>query len=211
MEIHRYVLHVAVLGGSLLWRLGLQALLTNQPGIKTVSHTATVDGIAGNPDVFLIDGAVADTLLIGVNAAFPGTPSLIITQTHNVMRLSRWLEQGALGIVDRETTLADLLGALRQVTTGELSLPPQFAVRLVQTMARRAPTETRLTEPLSEREKDVLTLLARGLSNKAIAQQIYVSVRTVEGHLANIYGKLGVHSRTEAALIAVRNGWVSTQ
>ncbi len=211
METHRYVLHVTVLGGSLLWRLGLQALLTNQPGIKTVSHTTTVDGIAGNPDVFLIDGSVADVSLVGVSATFPGTPAIIISQTQDLPRLSHWLEQGALGIVDRDTSLADLLGALRQVTTGELSLPPKLAVRLVQTMASRSPVETPLTEPLSTREKDVLTLLAQGLSNKAIAQQIYVSVRTVEGHLANIYGKLGVHSRTEAALIAVRNGWVSAK
>jgi len=77
-------------------------------------------------------------------------------------------------------------------------------------MAQQTPAEQpALPEPLSEREREVLTLLARGLSNKAIAQRLYLSVRTVEGHLANIYGKLAVHSRTEAALYAARQGWVS--
>ncbi len=77
-------------------------------------------------------------------------------------------------------------------------------------MARQTPSqENALPEPLSSREQEVLTLLAQGLSNKEIAQRLYLSVRTVEGHLVNVYGKLGVHSRTEAALYAVRQGWVT--
>ncbi len=210
MNSPQRLLHISALGGARLWRLGVQALLADRPGIQAVDHAASIADIAGKPDVILINGPAAENLLPKVRAAQPETPTLIITPTADLARLSRWIKQGALGMVDDNATLPDLLAAIRQAATGELSLPPALAVRMVQTMTARATPDDALVEPLSAREKEVLVFLARGLSNKAIAQQLYVSVRTVEGHLANIYGKLGVHSRTEAALIAVKNGWVAS-
>jgi DNA-binding NarL/FixJ family response regulator len=162
------------------------------------------------PDVLLLDGRIADDLLSPLLVSFPQSRLLVITDELSEAAVLAWLEQGALGCIERDASLPDLLNAIRQVAAGEVSLPQALALRLVTRMARQTPPqENALPEPLSNREQEVLTLLAQGLSNKEIAQRLYLSVRTVEGHLVNVYGKLGVHSRTEAALHAVRQGWVT--
>lgn len=203
-------LHICVLGGPTLWRLGLQALLTGQPNLAKVSQAADPTQVGDPPDVFLLDGRSVDELLPAVLTSFPQPNLLIIADELNESTMMTWLEQGILGCLERDASLPVLLNALRQVAAGEASLPQALAVRLVTRLARQspAPIETVLPEALSEREREVLILLAQGLSNKEIAQRLYLSVRTVEGHLANIYGKLGIHSRTEAALYAVRQGWL---
>jgi DNA-binding NarL/FixJ family response regulator len=203
-------LHVCILGGSTLWRLGLQALLADRPNLTTVTHAPDPAQVTGSPDVFLLDGHLADNFLTPILASFPQARLLIIADELNESAVLTWLEKGVLGCIERDTSLPDLLNAIRQVATGEVSLPPALALQLVARMAgQTTPPDTTLPDPLSQREQEVLTLLVEGLSNKAIAQRLYLSVRTVEGHLAHIYGKLGVHSRTKAALYAARQGWVS--
>lgn len=97
------------------------------------------------------------------------------------------------------------MSALRQVARGELFLSPPIVQQIVSSVkARTAPSEPDV-EPLTDREREVLHLLAQGLGNKDIAQKLYLSVRTVEGHLANIYGKLHVKSRTEAVMWTVEH------
>lgn len=203
-------LHLCVLGGPTLWRLGLQALLTGQPNLAKVTQAADPTRVGDPPDVFLLDSRSVDELLPAVLASFPQPNLLIIADELNESTVMTWLEQGILGCLERDASLPALLNAIRQVAAGEASLPQTLAVRLVTRLARQSSTltETVLPEALSEREREVLILLAQGLSNKEIAQSLYLSVRTVEGHLAKIYDKLGVHSRTEAALYAVRRGWL---
>ena len=95
------------------------------------------------------------------------------------------------------------------MASGEALFGPAIAKRLLNYLTDLTSTTPRGAFPeLTDREREVLILLAKGLSNKEVAQRLYLSVRTVEGHLANIYDKLGVHSRTEAALYAVRQGWL---
>jgi two-component system NarL family response regulator len=205
-------LHVCILAGPMLWRLGLQALLTNRPNLTRVTHAAEPSEAIEPPDVFLLDGYAGDDVLTSIPAAFPQAHLLIIADDLPESAVLSWLEKGVLGCIERDASLPDLLNAIRQVAMGEASLPQALALRLVTRMARQTPTdEPALPEPLSKREREVLILLAQGLSNKEIAQQLYLSVRTVEGHLVNIYGKLGLHSRTEAALYAVRQGWVTLE
>jgi len=202
-------LTVCVLGGPTLWRLGLQALLTDQPSLALVTHASDPTEVVNGPGVFLVDGRAADSLLSPILAAFPQAYLLVIADELNESDVLAWLEQGVLGCIERDASLPELLNAMRQVAGGEVSLPQAVALRLVARMARQAPPEEKvLPDPLSEREQEVLALLAQGLSNKEIAQRLYLSVRTVEGHLVNMYGKLGVHSRTEAALYAIIQGWV---
>lgn len=203
-------LHICILGGPTLWRLGLQALLTDQPSLATVTHASDPTEVIEPPDVFLLDDRTEDDVLTTVLTSFPQVHLLIIADALPEAIVLNWLAKGVLGCIERDASLPDLLNAIRQIALGEASLPQALALRLLARMAQQTPAEQpELPEPLSEREREVLALLARGLSNKAIAQRLYLSVRTVEGHLTNIYGKLAVHSRTEAALYAARQGWVS--
>ncbi len=205
MNEHALSLNISVVGGPLLWRLGLQALLNGQPSVGNVTQSSQPTNYSTLSDVVLLDGGQTDAFLPQLTAHFPATHILIIADQLSPSSVMQWMGQGAQGCIDRNASLPDLLSAIRQIATGEVSLPPPVAVQLVAQIARQSPpTDAPLSEPLSAREQEVLSLLAQGLSNKAIAQRLYLSVRTVEGHLANIYGKLGVHSRTEAALFAVQ-------
>ena len=92
---------------------------------------------------------------------------------------------------------------------GESALDPAVAQKVVQQLTTGRPPGAQDTiEPLTERELDVLRLAAKGLTNKAIGQALDISDRTVQGHLANIYGKLNVGSRTEAVTEALKSGWI---
>jgi DNA-binding NarL/FixJ family response regulator len=194
-----------------LWRLGLQALLTGQPNLTQVTQAAAPAQVGDPPHVFLLDGHSVEAFLPSLLIAFPQTKLLIIADELNEARVMTWLEKGILGCLEQDSSLPALLNAIRQVAAGEASLPQALAVRLITRLAHQTSvaTESALPASLSDREREVLILLAQGLNNKEIAQHLYLSVRTVEGHLANIYGKLGIHSRTEVALYAVRQGWLT--
>jgi len=103
--------------------------------------------------------------------------------------------------------VADLARAIIAAGRGEIVLPPAVAVQSLMALAQGQPVEQSLVGPLSERETEVLKLLAHGHTNKDIAQALFLSVRTVEAHLRSIFAKLGVSSRTEAALWAVQHGY----
>ena len=203
-------LHVCILGGPNLWRLGVQALLKDRPNLARVTHAPDLAQVVEPPDVLLLDGSIASDWLPSLAASFPQTRVLVIADALHEAILLTWLERGVLGCIERDASLPELLNAIRQVAAGEVSLPQAVALQLVTSLARQAlPGRGELSEPLTDREREVLAPLAQGLSNKEIAQRLYISVRTVEGHLASVYDKLGVHSRIEAALYAVRQGWVA--
>jgi DNA-binding NarL/FixJ family response regulator len=110
------------------------------------------------------------------------------------------------GLFANDEVPAALGVAIRQVARGEQYLSPSLALALLRQQQETAVTPQSQLEMLTRREREILALLGEGLSNKAIAARLYLSVRTIEGHLANLYGKLGVRSRTEAALISVQLG-----
>jgi DNA-binding NarL/FixJ family response regulator len=103
----------------------------------------------------------------------------------------------------------DIVRAVKLVASGGKVLDPAVAGKVMAQMTTGKPAgASEQIEPLSDRELDVLRLAAQGLTNKAIGQALQISDRTVQGHLANIYGKLGVASRTEAVTTALRLGWI---
>ena len=198
-------LHVCVIGGPTLWRMGMQALLAGQPHLACVTEAAAAETHIEAPDVYVLDGRSLE-LLPSLLKLRPPVPLLIVADTLAETAVRSWLEQGVNGCIKRNATLPELLDAIRQIATSEISLPPELTIRLITGMAKPATAvPDNGLETLSNREQEVLTLLAEGFSNKQIAQHLYLSVRTVGNHLNSVYGKLDVHSRTEAALIAVQS------
>ena len=119
------------------------------------------------------------------------------------------LQAGANGYVLKTADADDIIQAVRDVHEGKSALDPVIARKLMAQLAGRA--ENKPIESLTPRETDVLKLAARGYTNKAIGAQLHLSDRTVQGHLANIYGKLHVATRTEAVMRAVSLGWLTPE
>jgi DNA-binding NarL/FixJ family response regulator len=113
------------------------------------------------------------------------------------------LEAGASGYVLKTAESRELISAIRAVAAGRSALDPQIAPRIIARAARPTPSSD-----LTDREREVLSLAARGLTNKQIGHDLNISDRTVQNHLANIYGKLSVQSRTEAVTAALQRGLI---
>jgi NarL family two-component system response regulator LiaR len=167
------------------------------------------------PDVVVMD--ISMPKLNGVEAtrqikAFnPSIAVLILTAYDYDQYIFALLEAGAAGYLLKGVKVQELLDAIRAVYAGESVLHPVVARRVVDRLITPGRKETPVAEALSEREMEVLRLAATGVSNKDIAQQLFLSPRTVQVHLGNIFGKLGVASRTEAVLYALRKGWLTLE
>jgi DNA-binding NarL/FixJ family response regulator len=185
---------VAVGGGRELDRAGLSALIASLPGLQVVP-------MHQNPQVLVWD------MYSGLDQLPPissNTFVLLLTADSDFDSLP----ETVTGLVSRDESPASLGIAIRQVARGEQYISPSIAVTLLQKQGQKtslSELEKTRVNILTDREREILDLLAQGLSNKLIATRLYLSVRTVEGHLANIYARLGVHSRTEAMLIAVKS------
>ena len=198
---------VQVLSHLPLLAEGLSALLRGQPVVEVLPPLSSVATSQPPPDVLLVDA-----LLPGLENALEGWRGelavIVFAQEEDVAQAKQALHLGARGYLALSSRPQELLECIGEVIRGEVSLPPALTKRLLarmQTEGSHPPVE-----PLSERELEVLALLCQGFSNKAIAQKLYLSVRTVEGHLANLYAKLGVSSRTQAALVALNQHLVAS-
>lgn len=165
------------------------------------------------PDVAVLDIRMPE--LTGVEATrrirerFPQVRVLILTAYDDDPYVFALLQAGADGYVLKTASGDELVQAVRTVSQGKSALSPEVATKMVQQARSGKPaTAAGQVEPLTPRELDVLRLAARGLTNRAIGHELGVSHRTVQGHLASIYGKLGVGSRTEAVTEALRRGWI---
>ncbi|HSG43342.1 MAG TPA: response regulator transcription factor [Anaerolineales bacterium] len=119
------------------------------------------------------------------------------------------LQKGVLGCIAGDSTAEEFLSVIKQAIKGEQALSPKLATQLFLNMlpGEKSGQETSY-EDLSTREKEVLSWICQGLSNKQIAQRMYLSVRTIDNHVANIFSKLHINTRTEAAVLALNLGWV---
>ncbi|GGL59231.1 response regulator transcription factor [Planomonospora parontospora] len=188
------------------------ALLSSQPGIGDVlvAHGEQQAGAlltAARPNAALIDVTCERPSVIGrLHDACPHIGLLVLVEAYTAQEVVDLLAAGASGCLTRDGTVADLVSALVAVGRGEVVVPPMLATQALAALARGEPVSDTTIDRLSAREIEVLGLLARGLTNKHIAQTLFLSVRTIEAHLRNIFTKLGVTTRTEAALWAVNHG-----
>jgi DNA-binding NarL/FixJ family response regulator len=168
---------------------------------------------AHQPDVAVLDVRMPE--VTGVEATrrikerFPRVRVLVLTAYDDDPYVFALLQAGADGYVLKTASGDELVRAVHVVHQGESALSPEIASKVVrQATSHRPEGAADQVEPLTGRELEVLRLAARGLTNRAIGHNLGISHRTVQGHLASVYGKLGVSSRTEAVTEALRRGWI---
>ena len=205
--------HLFILAPSTLYMEAWRALFSTQPSISVagaIAQPAQVESLPppNPPATLLIDlPDLTPEMVHQVRTAVPQAGLLLLVPALEWTAIFPLLQAGATGFVSRDATVSDLVRAIIAAGRGELVLPPAVAARALMLLAQGQTPHGPLTEALSERESEVLRLLAQGLTNKDIAQNLILSVRTIEAHLRSVFAKLGVRSRTEAALWAVRNGY----
>ena len=195
-------------------REGLRALIGAQPDMRVVGEA--FDGLdalgkvkALQPDVVLLD--LSMPRMGGIEAIpeilreSPNARILVITTFADDDKIVGAIRRGALGYLLKDASPLELLEAIRQVRSGNAPLPPAIARKLVAELSQQRNASSG-EEPLSERESEVLVLVAKGLSNREIAERLTVSERTVHAHVSHILDKLGLQSRVQAALYALRKG-----
>jgi DNA-binding NarL/FixJ family response regulator len=201
-------------------RAGFSVLLNAQPDIEVVGEAvngqeAISQATALHPDVILMD--VRMPVLDGLQAtrqvtALPGAPKVLVLTTFDLDDyVYEALRSGASGFLLKDASATELAEAVRLVAAGDALLAPGVTKRLIAEFARlgapRAPQRKQL-DGLTERESEVLTLVARGLSNGEIADHLVVAEQTVKTHVSRILMKLGLRDRTQAVVLAYETGLV---
>ncbi len=195
-------------------REGLRALIDTEPDMELVGEAS--DGVEAvqlarslKPDVLLLDLLMPRKDGLAVIAEIKQhqleARILVLTSFAEDEKVFPAIKAGALGYLLKDTTPHSLLQAIRDVYHGESSLHPTIARKLIGELHRPA-SPPPVGEELTEREVEVLSLVAQGLSNQEIADQLVVSERTVRKHVSNILGKLHLANRTQAALYAIQTG-----
>lgn len=210
------MIRVLVADGYEIVRLGLRALINAQPDMRVVGEAA--DGPAAvalaaelNPDVVVevcLAGMGGPQVAAKLREARPGARVLVLTACEEAESLRRLLEAGAAGCVLKRASAEQLVQAIRAVAAGGTFVDPAVAGRVVQNFVG-APGHENGSPELSEREAEVVRMIALGYSNKEIAARLRLSVKTVETYKTRSMDKLGMQSRVDIVRFAIRRGWLT--
>jgi NarL family two-component system response regulator LiaR len=198
-------------------REGIRSLVSIEPGYEIVGEAA--DGVEAvlkartlNPDVILLDMVMPRqeglTAIVEIKKENPNARILVLTSFADDDKILPAIKAGALGYLLKDTSPEELLQAIRNVYQGQTSLHPTIARKLIDEL-NRPPDLPPTPESLTERELEVLKLVAQGLSNEEIAETLTISEGTVGKHVSNILNKLHLANRTQMALYALRKGLAS--
>ncbi len=214
------VIKIVIADDHAIVREGTRIILEREDDIEVVGEAA--DGeeaikqiLELKPDVAILDISMPKVSGIEVTRQIkkrlPSLAILILTAYDNDEYIFALLEAGAAGYLLKDVPGHEIVEAVRSVYSGESVLHPSIARKVIQRaiMGTGKSTESRSAIDLSEREIEVLKLAAKGMTNKDIAEQLCISIRTVQGHINSIFHKLGVGSRTEAIFQSVKKGILS--
>ncbi|MEU5840378.1 response regulator transcription factor [Rhodococcus sp. NPDC047139] len=196
-------------------RAGLRAVLETEPGIEVVAEAATAEDAvlrAADPDIDVVvmdlqfgRGRMSGAEATGAITSRPDAPRVVIVTTYGTdADTLPAIEAGATGYLLKDAPPDELAAAIRTAAHGRTTLAPSVADRLVDRL--RAPDVA-----LTKREVEVLGLVAEGLSNQRIAERLHLTEGTVKSHLARVYTKLGVDSRTAAVAAATERGYIRSR
>jgi NarL family two-component system response regulator LiaR len=211
------LIKVLIVDDHAIVRKGIRALLATEPNIQVLGEAkdgreAIVEVERLRPDVILMDLVMPEMdgieAIRQITGRQPGSRILVLTSFATDEKVFPAIKAGALGYLLKDSNPEELVQAIHQVHRGESSLHPTIARKLLQELAR-PPQRPPTSEPLTDREMSVLRLIAHGLSNQEIADQLTISEATVRTHVSNILSKLHLASRTQAALYALREGLAS--
>lgn len=199
-------------------RQGVQAFLETQPDIDVVGEAGSGKEAVRLADHYIPDVILMDLVMPGgvdgveatrqVKKTSPRTQVVVLTSYHEDEHIFPAIRAGALSYILKDISSEELADVIRMASRGEAVLHPNVAARLIHEVQGHTEVMTNPYTELSERELEVLRLIAAGMSNAQIAEQLVISEKTVKGHVSNILGKLHLSDRTKAAVYAWREGIV---
>ncbi|MFW6640351.1 response regulator [Nocardiopsis algeriensis] len=215
-------IRVMVVDDHALFRRGLVSVLEDEDDIVVVSEAGDGDeavrlAAETQPDVVLMDVCMPNSRGIEacprIRKAVPHTKFVMLTMSDEESDLFDALKVGASGYLLKEIAVTDIARAIRAIVGGQTFVNPAMATKLIGEFAELAKQESstseqRIIPQLTPRETEVLKLLARSLNNREIGERLFITENTVKNHVRSILEKLQVHSRTEAAIYAVRSQYV---
>ena len=198
-------------------RRGACSYLEAQPDIRVVAQAGSGEEAVKLAEEFVPDVVLMDLVMPGMDGVeatrkvkniSPRTQIIILTSFHQDEYIFPALQAGAISYLLKDVKATELVEAIRRAARGEATLHPRIASRLIKTFRSLAPEEMNPFTALTEREMEVLKLIALGHSNDQIADELVISVGTVKGHVSNILSKLHLVDRTQAAAYAWQKGIV---
>jgi DNA-binding NarL/FixJ family response regulator len=220
MESAVDVIRILLADDHAVVREGTKELLDREQDLEVVAEArdgkeAVQLAISTRPDVIVMDFAMPELNGIQatrqIKAIAPSIAVLVLTAYDSDQYIFAFLEAGAAGYLLKDVHVDELTRAIRAVHAGESVLHPAIARKVIDRFILPAErrSEGNALDQLTERELDVLRLAGKGMSNREISHELAISVRTVQTHLSNIFAKMGVGSRTEAVMYALRKGWLT--
>ncbi len=212
------VIRVLIVDDHAIVREGLRAVIGIEEDIEVIGEAS--DGLEAiqkyrslQPDVIIMDllmpiknGIEATREILEEN---PNARILVLTSSSEIDKILPTVKSGALGYIVKNSSPSELLKAIREVAQGAVAMQPEIARQLFLGLSNYPDSKSIDADLLSQREIDILKLVAKGMSNDEIAEQLVISSRTVGVHVTHILEKLNLHNRTQAALYALRIGLVS--
>lgn len=211
------MIRVLIVDDHAVVREGLRTFLELQDGLEVVGEAsdgeqALAEAQTLEPDVILMDLVMPKLDGVGamreLRTRAPDSRVIALTSFLDDERLLPAIQAGAAGYLLKDVEPSELARAIRAAHAGEAILDPTVAARLVSAIADGSRSAVQVPERLTRREREVLELIAGGRSNKRIASELGISEKTVKTHVGHLLAKLGVSDRTQAALLAVRQGLV---